>query len=376
MALAYTPGLKIQKDSMLLKERKLPLAGEVLVNVGDKVNFDTAIAKASIPGGAEVISVAGLLGCEPKEVPSLMVKKIGDRVKKGEVIAETPGFFGKFKSRVLSPVDGIIHSVSEVTGQVIVKCDPIKIEINAYVPGKVIQVLPKYGAIIETRGAIVQGIFGIGGETHGEIKMIVDSPNEEVTEGNISSNCAGKILIGGSAISLNALKKALEVGAKGVVVGGIDSDVLDSFVGYEISIGITGHEQIGLTLMITEGFGRMNMALRTFNLLKTFEGYMAAMNGATQIRAGVIRPEVIIPRPELADKEFKEEKISFEKGMTPGMTVRIIRQPYFGRIGRIVALPPHLQKIPTESFVRIAIVELDDGTQVIVPRANLEMLEE
>ena len=243
-------------------------------------------------------------------------------------------------------------------------------------PGRIVKLIPRYGAIVETRGALVQGIFGVGGETRGEIKVIVDSPREEVTESHINANCAGKIIIGGASISLEALRKAVKIGVKGLVIGGIDSNVLDSFVGYEISIGITGHENAGLTLMVTEGFGKMPMAQRTFNLLKSLEGYMAAMNGATQIRAGVIRPEIIVPRPELADRPFREERVSLEKGMTPGMVVRIIRDPYFGRIGHIVALPPALQKIATESYVRVAVVELEDGTRVVIPRANLEILEE
>ncbi len=50
-----------------------------------------------------------------------------------------------------------------------------------------------------------------------------------------------------------------------------------------------------ITLVITEGFGKMAMAHRTFDLLKSKQGMKASVNGATQIRAGVMRPEVIVP---------------------------------------------------------------------------------
>ncbi|HDD69413.1 MAG TPA: hypothetical protein ENG61_03545, partial [Candidatus Korarchaeota archaeon] len=60
----------------------------------------------------------------------------------------------------------------------------------------------------------------------------------------------------------------------------------------------------------------------------------------------------------------------------PGTLVRIIREPYFGQIGRVVSLPIELQVIETESKVRVAEVELEGGKRVVVPRANLEIIEE
>jgi hypothetical protein len=37
------------------------------------------------------------------------------------------------------------------------------------------------------------------------------------------------------------------------------------------------------------------MAQRTFELLKSLTGKKTSINGATQIRAGVMRPELIVP---------------------------------------------------------------------------------
>ena len=73
-----------------------------------------------------------------------------------------------------------------------------------------------------------------------------------------------------------------------------DSD-LKEILGYDLGVAITGTERIGLTLIVTEGFGDIAMAERTFDLLNKREGDFAAINGTTQIRAGVMRPEVVIP---------------------------------------------------------------------------------
>ena len=58
------------------------------------------------------------------------------------------------------------------------------------------------------------------------------------------------------------------------------------------------------------------------------------------------------------------------------MRVRIIRDPYFGGLGNISDLPVDLQRVETESLVRVLEVQLDDGRKVVVPRANVEIIEE
>jgi hypothetical protein len=62
--------------------------------------------------------------------------------------------------------------------------------------------------------------------------------------------------------------------------------------------------------------------------------------------------------------------------MGVGTYVRIIQEPYFGDVGHVRNLPPELQGVETESSVRIVEIELEDGRKVLVPRANVEIIEE
>jgi hypothetical protein len=280
--------------------------------------------------------------------------------------------FGLIKKRVESPIDGTVESISEITGQVIVRGAPIPVEVDAYIPGTVVEVMPREGAIIETNAAFIQGIFGIGGETHGDIHVIVEENTQVVDADMIKPEYEGKILIGGSLVTLDALKKAAEFGVSALVSGGIRHDDLTTFTGEEIGVAITGQEEVGITLIITEGFGKMTMNQRTFDLLKEFEGYLASINGATQIRAGVLRPEIIIPHEEHLDVEAE----ALSQGMVPGTSIRIIRQPYFGAIGKVHSLPVELQQLESESKVRVVNIELENGEVVMVPRANVEIIEE
>ena len=120
----------------------------------------------------------------------------------------------------------------------------------------------------------------------------------------------------------------------------------------------------------------MNMSAMTFELLQKFEGKITSINGTTQIRAGVMRPEIIIPYDEESPiiKSYKEEETD-SKGLIEGTQIRLIREPYYGALGYVSGLPVELQTLESESVVRVLDVKLDDGRVVTVPRANVEIIE-
>jgi hypothetical protein len=99
---------------------------------------------------------------------------------------------------------------------------------------------------------------------------------------------------------------------------------------------------------------------------------LASIDGATQIRAGVIRPEVIVTRESAGAKATDPPTQVLEVDSR----VRVIREPHFGLLGRLTGLPVELTTIETESLVRVATVKLDSGEEVQVPRANLEIIQE
>ncbi|MBN2334763.1 hypothetical protein JXL21_04335 [Candidatus Bathyarchaeota archaeon] len=369
---AYTPGLKIKRALTVQKTRRLPMPGEVFVKPGDAVDFTTPVARMLAPGEPFVINAAQKLGVQKNDLDLYMKKDVGAEVCKDEPICGYNAFFGLMKNWVNSPTDGILETVSDISGQIIIREKPIEVIVDSYLKGKIVDVMENEGAVIEANAAFIQGIFGVGGEAHGEIKMLVDSPSQHLTAEMITPDCKGKILIGGSQATKEALLKAVEVEAAGVVTGGLRDTDLIEMLGFEIGVAITGHEEIGTTIIITEGFGEMEMSPTTFELLKEFEGYSAAINGATQIRAGVMRPEIIIPHDLSMDKP---DEGGLSGGMMAGTPVRIIRQPYFGMLGKVSRLIVELQTVQSGSQVRVVEIELEDGGKAVVPRANVEILE-
>jgi hypothetical protein len=375
MAHAYTPGLRVTDLAALRKERILPLKGDVLVGEGDSVTAEQVVARTELPGNVHSVNVANVLSVLPEEVPGKMLRKEGESVEEGEIIAKSSTLFGLFKSSVRSPVTGFVESASAVTGQVLLREPPIPVEVDAYVDGEVVEVRPGEGIVVETHASLIQGIFGLGGETFGTIEVVTSSPQDPLDAAAIQPEHEGKIVVGGSLVTSAALEKAVSYGVRGVVAGGIDDATIREFLGYDIGVAITGTEEKGVTVVITEGFGRIPMAAATFGLLQAREGMKASVNGATQIRAGVIRPEVVVP---LTDRKAEGGPAAsvVAGGLTPGTRVRIIREPHFGTLGTVHELPSPLQKLPSEAMVRVLSVNLDEtGETHTLPRANVEIIE-
>lgn len=372
MGNAYTPGLTVSGDTTVQKTRRLPIKGEVLVSVGSKVGPNDVVARAMIPGPQQSIKLAEKLGVEANEIGGFFKFAVGDTIEQGQLIAATKGMFkGWFKQEVFSDYSGTVESVSEITGNVLVREPSVPVEISGYIQGTVAKVMDGEGIVVETRCAMVQGIFGVGGERSGKIRVAVGSPDELLEPAHIKDSDKGMILVGGSGITYEALQRAAQVGVVGLVVGAVRDVDLIKYLGYDIGVAITGQENIPLTLMATEGFGQLRMAQRTFDLFKSLEGRDASMNGATQIRAGVIRPEVIVPL-SAADGAGRAQGQVESLGI--GTPIRVIREPYFGQLGSVTELPSQPQTVDSGARVRVLKARLEGGAEVTVPRANVEII--
>lgn len=295
MGQAYTPGLKVTSRVRHRCRRALPIKGEVLARIGDPVEAEQIVAQTFMPGDIEPVNLANLLSMPPEDVRECMLKNEGDRIAVDEPLARTKGIFGAFKTTYKSKHAGTIETVSATTGQVIIRGEPIPIQVKAYMAGKVVEAIPEEGVVIEADVSLIQGIFGIGGESYGPIRMAALSHDQELVADMITADMKDCVVVGGGRVWHEAIEKAISVGASAIVTGGIDDQDLREILGYDLGVAITGTEEIGLTLIITEGFGDIAMAERTFALLNSRQGDQASVNGATQIRAGVMRPEIIIP---------------------------------------------------------------------------------
>lgn len=378
----YVPGLRCEARALVIRERRLPGSGLVSVKPGDRVTGTMALAEAIKPGQVQPINLAGMLGCNPQEIGDYMKLRVGESVEKGGILAETPGLFGLFKARVESPVAGVLESVSEVSGQVMVREPPQPTTLQAYLEGRVLDVFPE-GARIATVGTFIQGILGVGGEAVGTLMAAARTSDEILDVDGILPEYRGAILFSGAGVSGAALLKAAEIGVAGIIVGSIEARDLRSFLGYDLGVVTTGDEVAGPTVILTEGFGRLSMAESTFAFLRASVGRMASINGATQIRAGVIRPEIIIPcadweaRIDASIASRKALEKSVQHGFQIGSRVRVIREPGFGKVGIISGVPKGTQRIETEALVRVVELTVEStGEKITLPRAHVELMQQ
>jgi hypothetical protein len=354
--------------------RVLPISGNVLVKQGDVVGSRDVVAETHLPGDVQPVNLANAMSISAGEVPGALLKKVGDTIEVGEIIARTKGMFGLFQHEFKSKVAGTLESISEITGQLIVRGEPTPVRVLAYLAGRVVDVLPKEGVVVEAEVSLVQGIFGIGGEAFGMIRKACGNARENLTPEKLTPDMKGSIVIGGARVTGGALKRAVQLGISAVVSGGMDDSDLRELLGYDLGVAITGSEQVGITLVITEGFGDIAMAERTFTLLSSHEGKDASVNGATQIRAGVLRPEIVVALG--TDSAPSEDAVARPPVLEIGRPVRVIRDPYFGKLGTVASLPHELRVLDSESRARVLEVALEGGEKVFVPRANVELVEE
>lgn len=375
-----TPGLQLSGHTTVRKRRELPIAGVVLVTEGERVTSDSVIAQAEREGELRIVRVAEILSVSPAEACERISVKEGDAVESGAVIAQLRGLWGLFTTTVQAPIAGNVEFISQATGHIGIRAPSSTISVRAYIDGFVERVEPRRGAVIRTEATFVQGIFGVGGERTGVIAMLPVRADERVCEEHIPQSCEGAVLVGGHSPTIGALRAAAVRGAVGFVTASMDDATLASYVGYDIGIALTGDERVPMTLIITEGFGSLSMNERVVSTLQRAAGARASINGATQVRAGAQRPEIITAVTATAAQSGSARDSQGAGGLQVGSRVRIIRVPYFGRQGHITALPKELTPIETGATARVARVFVQPqepggvGEEVVVPRANVELV--
>jgi hypothetical protein len=332
-----------------------------------------------------IVAAAKDIDVWPPSLRMYMRFKEGDEVHQGSVIAASPRGLDSFDI-AYSPVAGFIEKVCTRTGTVTIIRPVKETEVDAYLPGVVTEIVPDLGVVVTSTGIVIRGVFGIGFENYGPLMVIARDASDEVDEDRITPECAGKVLVTGAYVSEKALRRAADVGVRGIISGGADSLDLVRLIGMEIGVGITGQEDIPLTVVLTEGFGRMSMAAPVFALLSAGAGRIVSLNGSTQLRAGVIRPEVIIADdPGQAtdrgydalgaggDAQTASGLVEGAGESTAGRRARVVAKPYFGAWGYVEGPPEQDSTLESGITATTVVVRLDDGRAVRVAKNNIEV---
>lgn len=234
-------------------------------------------------GKPHVVDVAKATGESPSHIKSYLKVSLGDFVEKENVIAKniSNGVFVK------SPATGTVKEIDTQKGTVTIQYDLAPISTKSFVAGKISKVRPGSGVQIKGSGTILYAIIGFGREASGRLSILkVPSALERSHK--------SAVVVSLKYIDEAFLRKAAEVEVAGVIAPSLDNQDWVRFYGSEMGVALTGDEQVPFALILTEGFGRIDMNAKYAKFFEKAEGKQASVSARTQIRAGVTRPMVIV----------------------------------------------------------------------------------
>lgn len=389
------PQPTIASNILVRRERRLPVPGEVLVRAGQRVEPSDVLAQTTLASEPVVIDIAADLGIAPSAVAKRLLVSVGAQVDRDQTLAQRGGS-GSRQSR--APVAGTFTAYDPATGLGTITTPAEPVTLQAHLKGIVTDVIPYYGAIVETPSTLIRGIFGVGGEQHGVLKVITAANDEPILPDIIDAKVTYALVMGGSEVTAEALRKMIDLGARGVIAGSIRSTELSDFLGYPQgrvaehgpwSMGASTLRSNGwvfpppypglpspvppdFTLIVMEGFGSVPMNRRVFELLAEYDGQEIAVDATTRLRGGLARPEVIIPMARTTAVKWLEES---GPKMEIGTHVRLLSPAYLGQSGQIVGLPVGPRAVQSGVTCPVADVSLQDGLKLRVPLVDIEVLE-
>jgi hypothetical protein len=341
----------VSAQTFIRRERVLGGTGHVLVLPGTRVEPGDIVAEVQESGSIRVIDAARILGVAPHRVEELLEVTVGDEVEEGQRLAER----GRFLRRTLvAPLSGVLFYLDE-RGRLLIRSNPIRQQIRAILRGTVVSVDVGQGIVIESHGALVQGVWGNGKEDFGLLRLLVSQPDEGVLASFLTPAMKNTILVAGTTLDAATLEKASSVQVKGLIMGSLDPDLIPLA------------RQMPYPILLMEGFGNLPMNRPTFHVLAELDGRDASLSALYNPRTGRRRPELIVPLPGTSEP--------IPPGpLAPGDRVRILSQPYLGRVGTIEESEGLRYTLPNELHLVACQVTLDEGREVIVPYSNLERL--
>jgi hypothetical protein len=337
----------------IVRERLLPISGTVLVRLNQKVNPNDVIAEANWSREHILLDVARALRVNSNTADRLIKCKMGDRLAASAEIAVGKGLF---PHSVVAPRDGRIVVVGG--GQVLMEVGDSKIELHAGISGTVIEIIPNRGAVIQTAGALIQGVWGNGRIDSGLLVNLAEKPDSILTTERLDVSMRGFVVMAGMVKDADSLKVAADLPVRGLILSSLYPSLIPQA------------REMQYPIIVTDGFGPLPMNSVAYKLLSTNIKRDVTVNAEAYDRYSGARPEVIISLPISTDLPALREVETF----APGLQVRMRRPPAMGMIGSIVTVKPGLTTLLSGLRAPAAEVKLENGETVVAPLVNLEVV--
>ncbi len=338
----------------IIRKRILPVDGEVIVKLNQKVAATDVIAEASFSHSHHLIDVARLLSISPAAAEKMIGLQVGEEVDEGTVVATSKGLIPRqIKVRRSGRV------VATGGGQILIDISQRDFQLKAGISGQVIEVIPNRGVVIQEVGGLIQGVWGNGKIDRGRLHILAQKPNEILAASQLDISLRSLVLLAGSCQDAESLKAAADITARGLILSSLHPSLL----------GLA--RKMPFPIIVTDMIGKQSMNAAAFKILSTNgQRDNVSLNADTLNRYKGTRPEVVIPLPQTNLPPEPRDVESF----APGQSVRLLRAPQAGAMGTLVNLPAIQQLLPNGLRVTSGVVRLENGEQITVPLVNLEVL--
>ncbi len=336
------------------RTRLLPVPGRVVVRKGQKVSPTDVIAEANLAPEHLLLDIVRGLGLSGEDADRFIQHQAGDQVSEGDVIAGPVGFGRRV---VRAPSAGKV--VLAGSGQVLLEVESRPYEIRAGFSGIVSELIPDRGAILEATGALIQGVWGNGRIDYGLLNVQARTPDDVITADRLDVSLRGAVVLAGICTDTDVLNTAGDLPLRGLILASMNSSLVPLAL------------KMRYPIIILEGFGQIPMNSIAYKLISTNARREVALNGETWNRYESTRPEIIIQLPAQGDLPTTTETDMFKTNQQ----VRVLCAPYRSKIGTLIAVRSGLTVLPNGTRVPAADIHLEDGENVILPLADLEVLE-
>ena len=352
----------IMENTIIVRERVLPphVYGKITVDIDDEVIGTKVVAEGQLPQDYVIIDIAETMGIKPKKLAklaSLILVEAGDPVDAGQPLVNARK--RRDRKRVpKAPAAGIVNLVD--AGRIILQINPEPIQVYARIPGVIEDMVGERGVRIRSTGTLIQCAWGNDQFSFGPYSMEPETGLASLAEQNtMLSNIRGRVYVLTRTLTYSDLRVVAEQELGGLVAPSMPFYMREAAMALPVPI------------ILTEGFGEIRPAHRTYEILKKFvrerEG---AFDATMPSRWEYGRPEIVLPGMSNVAKLPE-----LEMPLQVGHTVRIRAGRYAGEVGEILDLPVLPSRVESGLRVQAARLKIrNTPDEILIPLANLKIM--
>lgn len=339
--------------TLVRRERLLPEDTEAQVDaaVGSRVGMRDVIARGFAPAPYALIDAMRFFKLKkPEDLKPLLEVSVGD------IVSATQTLAARGRRRLASPMVGRVAAVD--SGRIVLQAAAETVELDAGLNGQIVEVRKGRGVVIETFGAVLQGVWGNNRRAVGTLRMDPSNGIENVDPDAIDIQFRGSIIVTRRSITSSLLKALVELNLAGLIAPSMETSMIKEAISARGGI------------LLTDGFGAQRMNTPTYQFFDEMDGRQATVDAVLPGPLELRRPEVIVNVP-LHPQERPSAPLT-NVSLQQGMQVRVI---HGGAVtfGEAIGLPKAPVLLDNGLRVQCAQVELVTGERLMVPLANIEV---